>query len=240
MVQIVTWPYCLLSPHQYAVNLVPFSRTGGRSLGGIQRSVRTDRGYWRIDYINILMRAKNREQWQWWEAISESLGGTSGLVIVPVPASLLAPYASGQFEKTILVPHSDGSPFNDGSLYSQSPVQIVVEKAAEIGDTKIKVRVVNARPSLFGIRFSYENALYKTGFGDDPVNGVWDLPISPMIRAPIPAGELLNTTKPTCLCHLNDDRGMDLSYDRISMGAAPSVSFVEATDYWSDLAAGLL
>lgn len=238
MTRIVTWPYCLLSPRQYAVNLTPFTRSGGRSLGGVEPVTRTDLGYWRIDYRDIHMSVKNREKWQWWSAIRSTLSGRAGLVIVRAPSGLIAPFASDGFEGEILTPHSDGSSFSDGSLYSQSPVSLQVEADAEIGATVLRVRLLEGKPSLFGIRFSYQHALYETGFGDDPSGAVWDLQISPSLVAPIAAGEILNTTQPTCLCHLAEDNGMDIDVNRVEKFMSASVSFVQATDYWNALAVG--
>ena len=41
----------------------PFSRTGGKSLGGLQRSIRTDRGSWAIAYKGIPLDTVAQSVW---------------------------------------------------------------------------------------------------------------------------------------------------------------------------------
>lgn len=235
---IIVWPHCLLRPQQMAANLVPFTRSGGTTLGGISTAFRTDLGFWKVDYAGVIMQNRKREQWQTWQALRQKLGGRSGLVAVPIRASLSAPYASGAFEEMPEVPHSDASTFSDGTEYSQGAISVVTEGVTAIGATTIRMRIVNASESLVGSRFSYNHALYETGPVISVDGDVWEVPISPTVRELIPAGADLEFDRPTCLCHLADDRGMDVSQDAIGKFAQPSVSFVEATDYWNRLAMG--
>ncbi|ASP55466.1 hypothetical protein [Sinorhizobium meliloti] len=58
------------------------------------------------------------------------------------------------------------------------------------------------------------------------------LPISPTVRALIPAGADLEFDRPTCICRLENDRGMDGGVDAVPFERR-SVSFLEAADYWS-------
>jgi len=44
---------------------------------------------------------------------------------------------------------------------------------------------------------------------------------------------------PTCLCHLEDDRGLDGGMNNIQFEQR-SVIFTEANDYWNQLALGLV
>src|SRR5690606_9659278 len=143
---------------------------------------------------------KRRDQWQWWSAIRSTLAGKVGLVAVRAPSSLMAPYQSGAFERDAIVPNANGSIFFEGPPlqpepvpYTRSAVQIVADDPVAIGDTTIKIRVNTGGPNLYGIRFSYEHALYETGIGDGPVGAVWELPITPSARAAIPDGAVLNT-----------------------------------------------
>lgn len=239
MAGILHWPCCTLRPQRIGINLVPFTRSGGRSLGGIEPAIRTDLGFWAIDYQNVVMQARHADAWRTWNAIRTRLGGRSGLVVVCAKSGLVAPYPGGRFVAPARVPHSDGTPFSDGTLYEQDAISVVSVGMTMIGATVMKLRIINADDDLVGVRFSFDHALYETGPAIDIDGDVWTVPVSPSVRADIPDGAELNFGSPTCLCRLADDRGMDITNDRIERVAYPSVSFVEATDYWNRLALGL-
>lgn len=240
MASIIEWPFCLLTPRQVQANVVPFTRSGGKSLGGAEPVTRTDLGYWSIDYQSIAMRNRYRDQWKAWQAIRQKLGGRSGLIAVRVPSSLSAPYLSGKFEVSTDHSHSDQSLFDDDTPYEQSAISVVVDANAPIASTTIRMRIIKASPDLVGVRFSYNHALYETGPVLEVDGNVWTVSISPSVRELIPSGADLNFDRPTCLCHLSDDRGMDVAQDAISKNSSPNVSFTEATDYWNQLALGLI
>lgn len=232
---IVEWPICTLTPQQIMPAVVPFTRSGGTTLGGITPSTRTDLGYWKIDYSGIVLRNNRRQQWQTWNAIRQKLGGRTGLVAVPVRSSLSAPYESGRFEPVIETEHDDDSLFDDDTPYVQGAITVVTEGVTAVGATSITMRIVNADDNLVGVRFSYDHALYETGPAITIDGDVWEVPIWPAVRALIPAGSTLEFDQPTCLCHLAEDSGMDAPQDAVSKHSLPSVSFVEAVDYWAGL-----
>lgn len=240
MADIIQWPSCLLRPQQVQASVVAFTRSGGKSLGGLEPVTRTDLGYWAIDYTGVVMQNRNHNQWRTWQAIRQKLGGRSGLIAVPVRASLSAPYESGSFEPTVELPHGDDAFFSDDTGYEQSAISVVTDGVVPIGSTTIRLRIIKGAPDLIGVRFSYNHAMYETGPAIDVSGDIWTVPISPTARELIPVGADLNFDRPTCLCHLADDRGMDVSQDSIGKSARPNVSFVEATDYWNKLALGLL
>lgn len=217
-----------------SANVVPFSRSGGRTLGGIEPSTRTDLGFWEINYGNVVLNNHRRAQWQTWQAIRQKLGGRAGLIAVPVRASLSAPYVSGAFEHMPETTHSDGAHFGDGTPYTQGAISVVSHGVTAVGATQIRLRVINSAADLVGVRFSYLHALYETGPVRDIDEDIWTVPIWPSVRELIPAGAELEFDRPTCLCHLAEDRGMDLPQDAITKFSLPSVAFQEATDYWAN------
>lgn len=233
MSDVLVWPICTLRPQQASANLVPFSRSGGRTLGGIEPSTRTDLGYWEISYQNIVLQNRHRDQWRAWNAIRQKLGGRPGLIAVRVRSSLSAPYASGSFEPVVETEHGDDALFDDDTPYTQGAISIVSDGVTAVGATSIRLRIINADANLVGVRFSYNHALYETGPVTSIDGDVWTVPISPSVRALIPAGSDLEFDQPTCLCHLAEDRGMDVDQNALSKFSLPSVSFVEAVDYWN-------
>jgi len=240
MPDIIEWPFCLLTPRQIQANVVPFTRSGGKSLGGVEPVTRTDLGYWAIDYASVAIQNRYRDQWRTWQAIRQKLGGRSGLIVVRVPSSLSAPYESGRFEPVVDLPHSDESFFDDDTSYEQGAISIVTDGNTPLGATTIRLQIIKAATDLVGVRFSYNHALYETGPAMDVDGDIWTVPISPPVREFIPSGASLEFDRPTCLCHLSEDRGMDIQQDAIGKTASPNVSFTEATDYWNQLALGLI
>lgn len=229
------WPKCTLTPKETPANLTPFTRGGGKVLNGMERATRTDKGSWTVELQGISIGGRDFDKKRTWNAIRTGLGGRAGLIVVPVWSWDTAPYASGQFERPALLPHDDDTPFDDGTLYEQGAIDIVMETPASISQNVVTLRRVVAAENLVGIRFSYQHALYETGPAIDVDGDLWTVPISPSIRAPIPAGASLECDDPTCLVRLAEDRGMDLPQGKRERQEV-SVSFVEAVDYWNDLA----
>lgn len=237
MPDILHWPAGLLTPQSSPFDIVPFSRTGGRSLGGVMRSAKSDRGWWSGSYNNIIFRRTNFDQQRTWNALRVALGGTTGLIAVPVCSTALWAGYGLTFGQT--VPHDDDTPFDDETEYSQSAVLLEMASFASLGATVVTLRLLDL-PIGGSIRFSYQHAMYETGrILAQPSATTYQVEIFPAIRAPIPADAILENEKPTVLCHLASDTAMDLD-----LGATrtprPSVAFIEAVDYWNDLANGLV
>lgn len=234
---MIVWPEKLLSPLECRAYLVPFTRSGGRTLGGVKPSTRTDLGYWRIDIMGIPMHGRDRLRS--WDAIDTYLGGASGRIAVPAWAMDSAPYLSGKEEPLIAVLHADGSTFSDGSMYQQNAISVISVGVTAVGATVMSMRLINGAADLSGVRFSYNHALYKTGQVVSIEEDIWTVRISPSVRELIPAGVDLEFDRPTCVCNLVEDAGMQRSINADRFERA-SVSFVEDTDYWNRVALGLI
>ncbi|WP_288430201.1 hypothetical protein [uncultured Agrobacterium sp.] len=237
MSDILVWPQDVLTPLACYPNITPFSRSGGRSLGGLEPSVRTDLGFWTIDLSDIPI--DDAAQRRTWLAIRNALGGTAGRIAVPAWSQDVAPYVDGKYEPETYLPHDDDTSFSDGTLYSQGAIVVQTVGVTPLAATVIRLRVIHAEADLVGVRFSYQHALYETGPVIDIDGDVWTVPISPTVRAPIPDGADLEFDRPTCLCRLSSDDQMGAGVDPVPFERR-SVSFVEDNDYWNKLALGLL
>ncbi len=233
MVDFIHWPTKLLRPASAIASPVAFTRSGGRSLGGIERATRTDRGFWRLTLNDVTIHKPAMRRT--WNAIRTQLGGRAGIVAVPAWSIDSAPYVSSERDPLALTTHDDGTKFDDGAAYSQGAIDIQMASYAPLGSTVVTLRLVHAA-SGSGIRFSYQHALYETGAVlSEPGEGLVQVSVFPSIRAAIPAGAQLEVERPTCLCRLADDRGMDLPLTAAQIDAA-TVEFVEAVDVWNALA----
>lgn len=233
MSEILEWPTAILEPSSVEANVVAFTRSGGTTLGGLQRVTRTDRGWWEIVYGGVPL--KTPAERRMWNAVAEHCGGMAGFLAVPVPSLDSAPWPAGTRDGQILTSHSDGSSFSDGSRYAQPAIGVTLVSAAAIGDTSLTLRIGFGIAELAGVRFSYQHAMYRTGLPTLIDGTDWTVPVSPAVRAAIPAGAALEFGMPTCLVRLAGDRQMDVGlsagwFDR------RDVAFVEASDYWNDLA----
>lgn len=231
---ILVWPWAVLRPHDILPNVVAFSGSGGRSLGGLERVMRSSRGWWSIVYKGVpLFTPAERRMWN---AVADHCGGMAGLLAVPVWSFDSAPWPAGTVHGRLLTSHSDGTSHGDGSLYAQPPIGVTMVGDAAIGATSVTLRIGFGIDELAGVRFSYQHALYRTGFPTLVDGNDWTVPVSPAIRAPIPAGSELEFGLPTCLVRLASDREMDVNFSRVRVDRR-DVAFVEANDYWNALAA---
>lgn len=234
MTNHIVWPYKVLPAFANAPMPRPFTRGGGRSIGGIERATRTDRGFWRIQLTDIPVHTN--AQRRVWSAIRTHLGGRAGLIAIPVWSHGNAPWVSGRREAPVLTSFSDGASFSDGGLFYQGAITIEMATTAALGATSVQLHRINAAEDLTGIRFSWDHAMYETGPAIAISGNFWTVPIFPAIRQAIPAGATLECDLPHCLARLEDDAGMDIDFNAEEHTRA-SVSFVEAVDYWSDMAA---
>ena len=234
MMEPIIWPL-VLCPERIEVNQRPFSRTGGRTLGGLTRSTRTDRGYWLISYKGLSLFGSDRRRL--WNALRVTTCGMPGLLAIPVWSHDSAAWpANADRRGMIRTRHSDHTKHSDHTPYVQKSIMLEAAQAAAIGDTVMMLRVTMGIEGVYGIRFSYKHALYETGFPrEGSGEGVWVVPVFPAVRAPIPEGAALESTMPTCLVHLLADNAMDTTFtagffDKVD------VEFVEACDEWNDRA----
>lgn len=224
----IIWPAGVLKPSDITLTKQAFTRSGGTSIGGVSRTIRTDRGWWRVAYRGVAL--PNAAARKMWNAIGVGLGGRSGLLAAATWQNDLASNAGA-----VLVSHSDGSSFSDTSLYSQPAIRIEMATEAARGATSVTLRIIDETiDELVGVRFSYLHALYETGFPTAVDGAEWTVPVFPAVRQTIPAGSLLEFDMPTCLVHLAADDAMEGGYGRGLFGRR-DVDFIEATDYWADI-----
>lgn len=231
------WPADLLCPLESRVQLVPFTRSGGRTLGGVSTATRTDRGFHRIDLVGIPLHGVDRRRT--WDAIDTMLSGSAGRIIVPAWSFDSAPYASGREEEPVAVPHEDETSFSDGSLYIQGAISVKSHGVTAVGATVIALRLIQGAVDLSGVRFSFRHALYKTGEVLSIAGDIWTVRVTPSVRELIPADADLEFDRPTCVCRLAEDAGLRRS-TTAERFERTNVSFLEDTDYWYKVAKGLL
>lgn len=229
----IVWPRNVLEFSAVEFTKQAFVRSGGRSLQGIERTTKSDRGFWRASLGPV--RLYTKEEWRTWQAIDTFLGGRAGYIAVPAFTGDDAPYPNGVPGSPTLGGYSETGTFSDGGLFRTRYVDVKLNSAAAISDTSVTLEIVNAASDLVGVKFSYQHALYETGPVTSISGNLWTVPVFPAIRAPIPAGASLEFDEPTCLMKLASDDEMSVPHgsERLMTG---TLNFVEAVDYWTDLA----
>lgn len=236
MTDFIHWPADLLMPMSSPFDPSPFTRSGGRSLGGVARYTRTDRGFWTGSLNNIVFRRGMQfDQARAWNRIRTDLGGQAGLIAVPVCSTRI--WASAGFTDFSpgLYPHDDDTPFSDETEYYEGAVRLEMATFAPLGATVVTLRLVTGAV-IEGVRFSYQHAMYETGSLIEQVTeNTYRVPVFPAIRQAIPGDAWLEADRPTLLCRLATDNEMNIEFPAAGM-PRPSVNFVEAVDVWNDLA----
>lgn len=229
----VAWPASVLRPLEIQVAKAPFTATGGRALNGVERVTQFDTGLWNLAFKGVPLGTPAERRM--WNMLGTHARGRAGLLVVPAWSFDSTVWPAGTVRGRYLTPHSDGTSHSDGTRYAQPGILLEMAEAAALGAPSVVLRAVHNIEELSGIRFSYAHALYETGFPSAIDGDEWTVPVFPPVRAPIPAGADLEVALPTCLVRLATDREMDSMLSRGGHNRR-DVSFVEAVDYWDDLA----
>lgn len=176
--------------------------TGERSLSGFQDIDGTGGGgIWIAEFSGADFGNRDdagRAATLYWRAVNGGMQG--GVIAVDV---LFEDRLHQPVRDRALVPHSDGTPFSDDSLYVSSGAQCVVAAVVngQVGGnaaTVLDIRLTAERELLGGERFSYYGAngwnwrAGETYAVEDRGGGVTRVTFSPPIRGGIAAGDALD------------------------------------------------
>jgi len=192
--------------------------SGGTSLSGFEDVIRTDGGGF------ITAEFSNGETWERRDtlaarAILDAMDGGAVPVVVHFCDRLHQP--GGEMAR---VPHSDGTPFSDDTLYRSSGAQASLVADAAMRATAIRLTIVAERPLIGGEMFTIvhpswgERAYRVIGIDGDMVQ------IRPPLRESAQAGTSVDFDDPRCRMRLSG-----VPSNAINMGRFQSVAvrFVE-------------
>jgi len=205
---------------------------GGTSLSGIQDVVETSGGgYWQGDWSEADFGGRSedeRAETLAWRAANAGLAG-GRRVIVPFCDRWHQPILGGT-----TVPHSDGTPFSDGSEYvsSGSPAGVIAVINGQIGGlnaTILDIAITSERPLIGGERFGYIGA---NGWDDraaeigtvEPIEGGYRISFIPPIRGGIVPGDRLDFDNPRCVMRRSSEPTNALS---MGLWSSASITMVE-------------
>lgn len=219
----LTWPMAILSPGGLnAVKL--FANTKGNpSINGITQSVASHAGRWKIDATGFVLGTALKIKL--WRAVESLAGGQAGQFVVPLYEFDRVPVESAD----TTVPHSDGSPFDDGSKYYQPNYIATISGAVALYATTLTINHTGFLAPQPGQMFSCGVRLYSIGRILSSTASTVTVAIWPPTREAILAGADLNFDHPECLCRLASDDEMAIKDLDFARWGKADVSFIEDT-----------
>lgn len=172
--------------------------SGGLSLGGPGQEVDWSAGGMWAGETGAL-KLYHPAQWRVWRMLCLHIQG-GGEVVVPIADQPQRPFAEGQ---TVLpgVPHSDGSPFSDGSLYQTNALRYELAEPVKEGDTHAVIRRLSGAPLRGGEWWTLIHPgpgprAYCIGGLDPEVNDVREVWFGCPMRSDMAAGSPIDFENP--------------------------------------------
>lgn len=215
---MLVWPIELFPAANVRWRLQGVALLGGQSVAGQQRFARTDGGgLWVCEMSGVWIRTK--QQIKAVRALEAAMDGGATEIVVPSCDCNLGPNVPiGEgFEG---VPHSDGAPFSDGSLYVSDPYN------ATVGPASLRAVTLTLNDGFGqyiegGESFSIEHeTLGWRRYVIAGVNGD-DITIRPPLREAITGDTDVRFCKPLCVMRLIN---ADDFFEAINMGRFSNLS----------------
>lgn len=203
------WPMSTLPPKD--LNWWPSGGVdnGGASLSGLMQLDRLDGGpIWRCSLLQIPIW--EREQTLAFQAMQIILAGGATPVVVPRQPNFRSPAIS----PAALVPHSDGTPFSDETLYAGPTIAAVLVGDHELRAYQLTMNLLNALPLVGGEDFSinhtavgwrmYRISRVRSVTQESDGSTTYEVEIGPTLRDDVDGGTILEFDQPRCAMRLTD------------------------------------
>lgn len=160
-----------------------------------------------------------------WRAILTALEEGVTRVVVMFCEARFTPYGGGHS-----VPHSDGSPFDDETLYSGGGPTAEADAPAALRAVSLRINTTFARPLIGGEWFAIEHPTkgwraYRIMGITDQTDDAATVTFRPPLREAVTAGEAIEFRAPRCLMVQDGRASTKTDYARYTEAA---IRFVEA------------
>lgn len=226
----IIWPTKLLKPQEISVDIAPRSLRSPTASNGFGQVVSNSAGMWRAVfsripvYTNSMIRA--------WRGIANQAEGQLNPIVIPIWDFPRSPLYNDTCNAYPGVPHSDGSPFSDGSLYASTLTEFRTEGVS----SGVTVTVNKEVPATLepGHRFSvrllvageYRYNTYEINRIVSQDDTTAQFIVRPPLRNSIPDDTRLEFDFPVLQVKLATDNEMFLPLD-LNRRSFPSVNFYE-------------
>jgi len=219
------WPLGVLKPQSVTFEIAPRTLAGPSSVSGVAQVVASDAGIWKATYSNLIINTRKREPVLAMRAISALLEGRVHPILVPMCRGYqpYAPEWKGLYDP---VPHSDDSPFSDGSEYQSSVIDVTLASNIPVRGTTANIAIHVAHEIQPGQHFSIGERLYRIRTIEHTGEGAVTITFRPPAREAATIGTRLEFDFPVCRMRLASDNEMDLALD-YGRWSFPSVNFIE-------------
>lgn len=192
--------------------------SGGTALNGEEDEIATDGGgRWFFEITEPYL--DDPSTGKAWRALSAYLDGGARPVIVDICDCRYQPS-----DGSALVPHSDGTPFSDDSLYESGGAGTTITAAAALRATSIQLDMSElAEPLIGGERFTIDHPTYRARLYQIAEVDGSTVTIRPPLREAVTAGTLISF-KQRCVMRLDGDMR---SPTTLGFMESPGARFVE-------------
>jgi hypothetical protein len=228
---MLTFPYSTLRMKSFRLDLVGQVISGGMTASGQQQRVNaTGGGLWALQAE--FPRFNTADELRSWRVVQ--YGSQGGVVPVNIAICDLrqAPRPSN-WSPSSGVPHSDDTPFSDGTLYASESIVSTLAADAALRATTIRVTFGGDSVPLGGEFFSLSygtemNELHVTTGATWVSGNTYDLTFLPPLRAAHVAGEQVTWDHPTGTFVLAqpDSMSMATDYGRFGQGQCAFVEYI--------------
>lgn len=222
---------CTFHFSEQDIRVVGSEVDGGTSLSGIQDVVETSGGgYWQGDWSDADFGGRSedeRAETLAWRAINAGLTG-GRRVVVPFCDRWHQPVLD-----RVTVPHSDETPFSDGSEYisdgaASTVLAVVNGQTGGLNCTILDIAITSERALIGGERFTHVHPTwleraYEIGSVED-ITGGKRISFHPPIRGGINVGDALDFDDPRCVMRRASEPTNALS---MGLWSSASITMVE-------------
>ena len=214
-----SFPTCLFAFASREIMVVQNVISGGTSLSGDETMVATDGGgRWRADYQNAPLN--RRDKVMAWRAARAMMEGGIVPIIFPVCDARHQPV-----NKPVGVTHSDGTSFDDETLYGSGGGDVTSSASADLRATSMTINVsALEKPLVGGERFSIDHTNWRHRLYEIKKVDGNRIEFRPPLREAVPAGTSIEFRDPKCVMRLASDMAAPLDGPRWATG---SISLIE-------------
>lgn len=221
---LLVFPTCFFGIYAKDVDILTASISGGRSLSNIEDRIATDGGgFWYANADSIALHKP--EKIMAWRAFNSATSGGIEPFVFPICDARHQPIA-----KRFRVPHSDGTSFDDDTLYTQGECAVFVAENAPLRATTIKLTIASlGKPLIGGERFTivhdnWRERAYQIGEIIDQTATSATVQFHTPLREAVTAGTPVDFNNPRFVAHVEGQMSAPLSNPKFASG---SVRFVE-------------